>query len=164
MLGGFSVAAILAEATDFRAGDRDFDVEIVGDLRLQILVKLRFKLADFSAANTGDVDVIARAVALVIVAMAAQMQEIEFIDQTVVLQQVHRAIHRDTRDIGIDPLRAFENLFRVHVARRAFEHFDEHHPLTRKTNAARFDLSSEVPWRLVLVNALSDRRTVREGL
>lgn len=160
---GLAVAAIFAEPTDFRACDADFDVEIVGNLRFQILVKLRFKLADFSAANAGHMDVIARTVTLVIVAMAAQMQKIEFVDEAVTLEQVHRAIDRHTRDIGIDPLRAFEDLFGVHVARRAFEHFNEHHSLTREANSAGLDLPREMAGRFMLVDTFAGRRTMREG-
>ena len=160
---GLAVAAIFAEAADFGARDADFDVEIVGDLRFQILVKLRFKLADFPAANAGDMNVVARAVAFVIVAMTAQMQKIELVDEAVTLEQVHRAIDRDARDIRIDFLSALENLFRVHVARRPFEHFNEHHALTREANAARLDLAREMAGRLVFVNAFAGRRTMREG-
>lgn len=163
MVGGLAVAAIFAEAADFGARDADFDVEIVGDLRFQILVKLRFKLADFSAANAGDVNVIARAVAFVVMAMTAQMQKIEFINEAMILEQVHRAIDRHARDIRIDLLRALENFLGVHVARRTFEHFDEHHSLTREANAARLDLASEMAGRLVFVNAFAGRRTMREG-
>ena len=160
---GLAVAAIFAEAADFGARDADFDVEIVGNLRFQILVKLRLKLAYFSAANAGDVNVIARAVAFVIVAMAAQMEKIEFIDEAVTLEQVHRAIDSHTRDIGIDPLRAFENLFRIHVPRCPLEYFNEHHALTREANAARLDLPCEMAGWLVFVNAFAGRRTMREG-
>ena len=141
MFCGLAVAAIFAEAADFGARDADFDVEIVGDLRFQVLVKLRFKLADSSAANTGDMNVIARPVAFVIVAMAAQMEKIEFIDEAMIFEQVHRAIDRHARDIRIDLLGALEDLFGVHVPRRAFEHFNEHHALTREANAARLDLT-----------------------
>ena len=163
MFCGLAVAAIFAEAADFGARDADFDVEIVGDLRFQVLVKLRFKLADSSAANTGDMNVIARPVAFVVMAMTAQVEKIQFIDEAVTLEQVHRAIDRHTRDIGIDPLRAFENLFRVHVPRRPFEYFNEHHALTREADAARLDLPCEMAGWLVFVNAFAGRRTMREG-
>ncbi len=106
---------------------------------------------------------IARAVAFVIVAMAAKVQKIEFVNQAMAFEQIHRAINRDARDIGIDFLRALEDFFGVHVARRAFEHFDEHHALASEADAARLDLSSEMAGRLVLVNALANRRTVRKG-
>ncbi len=163
MLGRLSVAAILAKAADFRASDGDFDLEIAGNLRFQILVKLGFEFTDFSAAHACDVNVIARAVAFVIMAMAAQMEKIEFVDKTVIFEKVHRAIDRDPRDIRIDLLRAFENFFRVHVARGALKHFDEHHALAGEANAARLDLTREMAGRLVLVDAFAGGRTMREG-
>jgi hypothetical protein len=159
---GLAVAAIFAEATDFGPCDANFDVEIVGDLRFQILIKLRFKLANFPAANAGDMNVVARTMTLVIVAMTAQMEKIELVNETVILEQVHRAIHRHARDIRIDLLGALEDLFGVHVARRSFEHFHEHHALTREPYAARLDLTREMASRLMLVNAFAGRRTMRE--
>jgi len=78
----------------------------------------------------------------------------------VILEQVHRAIDRDARDIGIDLLRAFEDFFGVHVTRRAFEHFNKHHALTCEANAASLDLAGEMARRLVLVDAFADRRTM----
>lgn len=163
MLGGFSVAAIFAEATDFGARDANFDVKIVGNLRFQILVKLRFKFTHFSATHAGDMDVVARAVAFVIVAMAAKMEKVQFVDEAVILEQIHRAINRDARDIRIDFLRALENFFRVHMPRRALEYFDEHHALPREANAAFPDLAREMARGFVLINAFADRRTVRKG-
>jgi len=80
VLGGLAIAAVLAEAADFGPRHSNLDIEIVGNLRFQILIKLRFKLADFAAANACHVNVIARPVAFVIMAMAAQMQKIEFVD------------------------------------------------------------------------------------
>lgn len=162
MLGGFSVAAIFAEAADFRARDANFDVKIICNLRFQIFVKLRFKFTHFSATHAGDVDVVARAVAFVIVSMAAKMEKVQFVDEAVIFEQVHGAIDRDARDIGIDFLRAFENFFGVHVAWCAFEHFDEDHALPREANAAFSDLAREMAGRFVLVDAFADRRTVRK--
>jgi hypothetical protein len=161
-LGGFSVAAIFAKAADFRARDGDFDVEIIRDLRFQIFVKLRFEFTDSSAAHASDMDVITRAMAFVIMAMATEMEKVEFVDEAVIFEKVHRAIDRDARDIGVDLLRALENFLRVHVTRRAFEHFDEHHTLPRETNAAFSNLAREMARRLVLVDTFADRRTMRK--
>ena len=162
MRGGLPVAAVFAQAADFGAGDGDFDVEITDNLRFQILVKLRFEFADPAAADARDVNVIARAVAFVIVAMAAEMKQVKLVDEAVIFQQVHRAIDRDARDIGIDFLRALEDFFGVHVARGAFENLDQHHALARQTNAARFDFALKMAGRFVFVDAFAGGRTMRE--
>lgn len=108
-------------------------------------------------------DMIARAVAFVIMAMAAKVQKIELVDEAVIFQQVHRAIDRYARDIRVNFLSAFEDFLGVHMARRAFEHFDKHHALPRETNAALPDFSCEMAGRLVLVDAFANGRTVRKG-
>jgi hypothetical protein len=159
---GFAVAAVFAETAYFGARDGDFDVEIIGNLRLQILVELRFEFPHPAAADARHVNVIARAVAFVIVAMAAQVKQVEFVDQAVVFQQVHGAIDRDARDVGIDFLRAIENFFGVHVAGRTFEHFYEHHALAREANAARLDFALQMAEWLVFVDTFTDGRTTRK--
>ena len=85
-LAGF--AAVGAEAAYFCASYCDFNAAIAGDLRLQLLIELAFEFADLAAADAGYVDVIARAVGLVEMAIAAEMQEIELVDQTVTLQKI----------------------------------------------------------------------------
>ena len=58
------------------------------DLALQILVDLAFDFADFAAADAGHVNVIARPVTLVEVAIAAKVKEIELVNQAEALEQV----------------------------------------------------------------------------
>jgi hypothetical protein len=71
MLTGF--AAVGAEAAYFCAGNCDFDAAVAGDLGFQLLVELAFEFTDFAAADTGYVDVVARSVAFVEVAVAPEM-------------------------------------------------------------------------------------------
>src|SRR5271156_1847436 len=82
-LAGF--AAVGAEAAYFCAGYCDFDAAVAGDLGFQLLVEFAFEFADFAAADAGYVDVVAGAVAFVEVAVAAEVQEIELVDQAVAL-------------------------------------------------------------------------------
>ena len=78
MLAG--LAAVGAEAAYFCAGYCDFNAAVTGDLGFQLFVELAFEFADFAAANAGYVDVVARAVAFVEVAVAAKMQQVELVD------------------------------------------------------------------------------------
>ena len=71
MLPGF--AAVGAEAAYFCAGYCDFDAAVAGDLGFELLVEFAFEFADFPTADAGHVDVIARAVAFVEVAVAAEV-------------------------------------------------------------------------------------------
>jgi hypothetical protein len=56
-------------------------VEVAGDLFLELFVEAGFEFADFAAAETGYVDVVAGAVGFVVVAIAAEVEEVEFVDQ-----------------------------------------------------------------------------------
>jgi hypothetical protein len=99
---GPSLPAIGAEPAHFRPRDRDFQIAIARDLLFQFLVELTFKLANFPTTNACDVDVVARPMTLVEMAIAAQMKQIQFVDQAMAFQQVDCAIHSDARDVGID--------------------------------------------------------------
>src|SRR5215831_13558245 len=101
--------------------------------------------------------------AFVIVAMTAKMKQVQLVNQTVALQQVHGAVNRDARDVGINLLRTLENFLSVHVTRGAFENFYQNHTLTREANTSRLDLALQMARRLVLVDAFADRRTARDG-
>jgi len=83
MLAGF--AAVGAEAAYFCPGYGDFDAAVAGNLALQLFVEFAFEFADFAAADAGYVDVIARAVAFVEMAITAEMQEIELVNEAVTL-------------------------------------------------------------------------------
>ncbi|MFZ0039052.1 MAG: hypothetical protein WAK91_16620, partial [Candidatus Acidiferrales bacterium] len=65
-------AAFFADAADFGARYGDLDAAVFGNLLHESLVKFAFEFAYFAATEAGHVDVIARAVALVIVAIAAE--------------------------------------------------------------------------------------------
>jgi len=62
-------------------------VEVAGDLLLELFVEAGFEFADFATAETGDVDVVAGAVGFVVVAIAAEMEEVEFVDQAFFLRR-----------------------------------------------------------------------------
>ena len=73
--------AIVADAADFRARNGDLDVAVACDLLFELLVETGFEFANFAAAETGHMDVVSRAVGLVIMAIAAEVQEVQFVDE-----------------------------------------------------------------------------------
>jgi hypothetical protein len=119
-LAGF--AAVGAEAAYFCARNCDFDAAVAGDLGFELLVKFAFEFADFAAANAGHVDVVARAVGFVEMAIAAEMQEIELVYQTVTLQEIQRAIDGDASYARIKFLGALQYFVGVEVAARCVHH------------------------------------------
>ncbi len=114
MLAGF--AAVGAEAAYFGAGYCDFYAAVAGDLALQLFVEFAFEFADFAAADAGYVDMVAWAMAFVEVAVAAEMQEVELVDQAVAFQEIESAIHRYARDARIEFLGALQDFVGVEMA------------------------------------------------
>jgi hypothetical protein len=153
MLAGF--AAVGAEAAYFCPGYGDFDAAVAGNLALQLFVEFAFEFADFAAAHAGYVDVIARAVAFVEMAVPAEVEQVELVDQTVVLEEFERAIDGDAGDIGIDLLREREYFAGVQVLRGALHHLQDHTALARQTNAARAELPLQAAGRLVNVDTFA---------
>ena len=95
--------------------------EVARDLFLELFVETGLKLADLAAAQTRDMDVVARAVALVVVAVAAQVPKVEFIDEALLLEQVDGAINGYEVHVRIDFARTFEDLVHVEVLLRVVE-------------------------------------------
>jgi hypothetical protein len=133
---GWSLSAGSAETTDFGARNRDFEVAIEGNLLLQILVKLAFEFAYLAAANAGDMNMIARAMALIEVPMTAEVKQVELVDQAQFLEHFEGAIYGDARDRRIDFLGAGKDFVRVKMLRRAFDHLKQGPALARETDPA----------------------------
>jgi hypothetical protein len=132
-LGG---KAIVANAADFGARDGNPDVAVAGDLLFQLFVKAGFEFADFAATQTGDMDVVTRAVGFVIVAIAAEMKKIELVDETFFLEEVDSAIDGDQVDFGIDCLGALEDLVDVQVLFGRIHELKNDAALAGEANAA----------------------------
>src|SRR5258706_6963036 len=113
------------------------------------------EFADFSAFQAGYVDVVARAMAFVEMLVAAEVQEIEYVDEAVALEQVESAINRDTMYAGIDFPGAFEDGASVEVAFGVVHYFEEDFSLAREAYAALFQGGLEAAGALVGVDAFA---------
>jgi hypothetical protein len=107
------------------------------------------------------VDVVARTVAFVKVAIAAQVEQIELVDQPVAFQQVDGAIDGDAGDAWVQLLRPFEDFSGVQVPPRGFHHLEQHAALARQPDAAGFELLLEVTGRFMGVDAFAARNAMR---
>ncbi len=83
-------------------------------------------------------NVVARAVTLVEVLVAAQMQQIELIDQAIPLEHVHCAIHGDAVDARVDLLGAFQDVAHVEMCLGIIHHFNQNPTLAREANTVFF--------------------------
>jgi len=71
----------VTNAADFGARNTDLNVAIARDLFFELLVEPGLEFADFATAETGNMDVIARAMGLIVVAITTEMEEVELVDQ-----------------------------------------------------------------------------------
>lgn len=122
---------------------------------LEALVKLALEFADFAAAKAGDVDVVARAVGFVVVAMAAEMEQVEFVNQALALEQVERAVDGDARDPRVHFLRTREDFSGVEMPRGGVHHLEDDAALAREANSLSRELALQIPRRVLDVDAFA---------
>ena len=133
LLGG---ETLVADAADFGAGDGDLHFEVAGDLFLELLVEAGFKFADFATAEAGDMDMVARAVGFVVVAVAAEMEEVELVNEALALEEINGAIDGDEMDFGVDLLGALEDLVHVEMLFGIVHNLEDDAALAGKPDAA----------------------------
>src|ERR1700730_16544522 len=100
-------------------------------------------------------DMVARAMALIEVAVAAKMKQIELVNQAVSFQQVNGAVHGHTCDIRIYLLSAIEYFASIQMPLRFFHHLQEHAALARQTDSARGQFALKMPRRLMNIDAFT---------
>lgn len=110
------------------------------DLAFQFFVELAFELSDFPASHASDVNMIARAVALVKMTVASQVKQVEFVDQSLALQQIEGSVDRDARDSRIDLLGAFEDFVSIKMPPGGFHNLQKHFSLPCEAYSARGQL------------------------
>ncbi len=132
----FGGEAIVADAADFGAGDGDVEVTVAGDLLHELLVESGLEFADLAAADAGNMDMIAGAVGFVVVAVAAEMEEIEFVDETFFFEELDRTVDGDEMDFRTDLLGAIEDLIDVEVLLGGIHDLQNNAALAREADAA----------------------------
>src|SRR5439155_313747 len=100
--------ALRAVAANFGARNRYLHVEVPRDLVFQLFVEAAFEFADLAAPQAGHVNVVPRTVRLVIVAVSAQVQQIQLIDQAFFFQQVDGSVDGDDVHARVNFLRPLE--------------------------------------------------------
>ncbi len=116
---------------------------------------MRLEFADGSAFQAGDVDVIARAVAFVEVLVAAQVEQVELVDQAVALQQIEGAVDGDAMDARVEFLRAIENGAGIEMALGVVHDLEENFSLAREADAALGEGFLQAAGALVGVDAFA---------
>jgi len=81
-------------------------------------------------------DVIAGAVAFVEVLVAAQVEQVELVDQAIAFEQIDGTVDSHTMNARIEFLRAIENGASVEMAFRVVHYLEENFSLARQAYAA----------------------------
>ena len=92
------------------------------NLFLQLFVQSAFEFAHLAATQAGDVDVIARPMSFVVVPVATEMQQVQFVDETLLLEQINRAVDGNQVNARVNFLRPLENLIDVQMLLRIVHH------------------------------------------
>ena len=100
-------------------------------------------------------DVIAGAVAFVEMLVAAQVEQVELVDQAVALEQIEGAVDGDAMDAGIELLGAIENGAGVEMALGVVHHFEQNFSLARQAHAALCEGRLQAAGALMGVDSLA---------
>ena len=157
----FCGETVVADAADFGAGDSDLDVAVAGDLFLELLVETGLEFADLAATEACDVDVVAGAVGFVVVTVAAEVEEVEFVDETFALEEVDGAVDRDKMNFGTDFLGAVEDLVNVEMLLGGIHDLEDDAALAGETDAALSQSLLEMAGGFGGVDAFSGRDAMR---
>lgn len=95
-------AALGAIAAHFQARDQNVETAIALNLAFEPIKQGTLKLRDPAATKARHVNVVTLGTALVKVLLAFEVHEIQFVYQTMALQQVERPVNRYPVDVGVD--------------------------------------------------------------
>jgi hypothetical protein len=102
---------------------------------------------------------IARPMALVKVTVATQVKKVEFVDQSLSLQQIEGSVDGDAGDSRVNFLSAFEDFVGVEMAPSGFHNLQKHFALAREPDSARTEFMLQPAGRFV-IDALPGRYTM----
>jgi hypothetical protein len=110
-------------------------MKVTRNLLLQLFVQAALKLAHFTTPQTCYVDVVSRTMRFVIVPIAAQVQQVQLVNQAVFFEQINGAVDGNQVHALIDLLRAFQNLIDIQVLLGVIHNLQYHAPLPRQPDA-----------------------------
>jgi hypothetical protein len=111
-------------------------MKIPRNLFLQLFVQPALELAHLPAAQASHMNVIPRTVRLVVVPIATQMQQVQFVNQAMLFEQINGAVDGNQVHARVDPLRALQDLIDVQVLLCIVHHLQNHAPLPRQADAS----------------------------
>jgi len=160
--------AVLLAPTDHplsNLGRQQQQLLVALDLALHLLVEIAFDFAHFSAAQAGHVDVVARAVAFVVVPVPVDVQQVQLVEQAQALEHFQGAIDGHAVDVGVNFLRALQDGVGAQVPFGLVHHFQQDPALARQAHAATFQRQAQPAGVSMGVDTLpgGDTLPIRDG-
>src|SRR5438445_13300384 len=115
-------SAMGAVAADFHSSYNDVELALALDLAFKPIEQIALELHYFSAAQARHVQVVALWSALVIMLLPFEMHQVQFVYQTMALEQGQRPVHRHAIDMRIDLPRLAQDLASIHMLFCSFDH------------------------------------------
>ena len=128
--------ALFAVSADFGSRNCDLHLEVPRNLLLELLVKAAFKFPHLAATEARYVNVVPRAVALVVVPVTAQVQQVELVDKPLFFEKIDGAVDSYQMHVGFDFPSAFQNLVYIQMLLGSVHHLEDDAPLPRESNPA----------------------------
>jgi hypothetical protein len=130
------LSALCAVTADFEARDEDVESAIPLDLSFDAVEQITLELLYATATKTGHVHMIALRTALIKVALALYVQQIEFINESLPFQQSERAIDGHAINAGIDFGGLAQDLRGVEMLTGILDDLQNDSALVRKSNSS----------------------------
>jgi hypothetical protein len=130
-------AATAAAATHFKSHNPDVEPCLTRDFRLQAFKQGARELFDSPALEAGKVHVIDVRLRLIKVLLAVQVHEIQFIDQTQLLEEFQGSVDRGPVNSLVALPRQLQQTRRVKMAVRVLDRLDKDLSLSRDADASQ---------------------------
>jgi hypothetical protein len=143
-------AALGAVTTDFQPGDDDMEAAVPLDLTFQAVEQVTLEFRNLATAQARHVNVVPLGAAFVVVFLALHVHEIEFVNQTMSLEQSQGAIDSDPVNLGIEAAGAAQQLTGVKVLLGGLDHAQNRAALARHAQSARHQFRLQASWNLSL--------------
>ncbi len=111
-----------AVAADFHSSYNNVELALALDLAFKPIEQIALELHYFSAAQAGHVQVVALWSALVIMLLPFEMHQVQFVYQTMALEQGQRPVYRHAIDMRIDLPRLAQDLASIQMLFCCFDH------------------------------------------
>jgi len=134
-LFGRTGAALSAVPSDFQTGNNDVESTVTLDLPLEAVEEIAFKFQYLSAPKACHMDVIALRASFIEVLLPLHVHQVEFVHQSVPLQQLERSIDSNAVDARIYLASMPENLRRIQMLLRSLDYAKNGFALMSQTQA-----------------------------